>query len=106
MSMSKAIAGPRRVKVWQADATWPDDTYVVPAEDLDLVTTDRDIKAANLQLLVEKVLAWEIADQAFFDVAGADYYPTSDDPDAVETAGNVVGDAQQEMVDLARSLKQ
>ena len=85
----------------------PMDTHeFVVYEEARLIEVDRDIKAANLQLLVEKVLAWEIADQAFFDVAGADYYPTSDDPDAVETAGNVVGDAQQEMVDLARSLKQ
>ena len=59
MSMSTEIVGARRVKVWQADAEWPDDTYVVPAEDHDVLLADRDIKAANLQLLVEKVLAYD-----------------------------------------------
>ena len=34
-------------------------------DQLDTVTADRDIKAANLQLLVEKVLAWEVQDSAF-----------------------------------------
>lgn len=62
MSMSSTIAGPRRVQVWQADAEWPDDTYVVPAEDHDVVTADRDIKAANLQLLVQAVLDYDELD--------------------------------------------
>lgn len=30
-----------------------------------IVSTDRGIKAANLQLLVEKVLMWEVQDSAF-----------------------------------------
>lgn len=29
------------------------------------VETDRDIKAANLQLLVQRVLMWEVQDSAF-----------------------------------------
>lgn len=50
---------------------------------LALVTTDRDIKAANLQLLVEKVLAIDVNRQDNFD------------PYTVRDA-----------MDLARSLKQ
>ena len=86
MSMSTVITGSRRVKVWQADAEWPDDVYVVPAEDLDLVTTDRDIKAANLQLLVEKVLAYD----ALGDTASVGDLATG----------------YEDIVELARSLKQ
>lgn len=48
-------------------------------DQLELVTTDRDIKAANLQLLVEKVSAF---------------------------ADNLDFDALRSAVDLARSLKQ
>lgn len=65
MSMASTITGPRRVQVWQADAEWPDDVYVVPAEDHDVLQADRDIKAANLQILVEKVLTFETQDSAF-----------------------------------------
>lgn len=94
MSMAITIVGPRRVKVWEADATWPDDTYVVPAEDYDLIEVDRDIKAANLQLLVEKVLAHQEACER------------------CERGGNDVADvfeaeaAWTHLTDLARSLKQ
>lgn len=56
MSMASTITGPRRVQVWQADAEWPDDVYVVPAEDHDVLQADRDIKAANLKTLVGMVL--------------------------------------------------
>ena len=97
MSMSKAIAGPRRVKVWQADAEWPDDAYVVPAEDYDLTEVDRDIKAANLQLLVEKVLYMDAAGERFEQNTNA----------TVEgTLGDEWQRASEELVDLARSLKQ
>lgn len=34
-------------------------------DQLALVTTDRDIKAANLRLLVEKVLVWAVQDSVF-----------------------------------------
>lgn len=34
-------------------------------DQLAAVTADRDIKAANLQLLVDKVLAWEVRDSSF-----------------------------------------
>ena len=34
-------------------------------EDVGPIVADRDIKAANLQLLVEKVLAWETCDSVF-----------------------------------------
>ena len=34
-------------------------------EDVEPIVADRDIKAANLQLLVEKVLAWETCDSVF-----------------------------------------
>ena len=82
MSMASTIVGPRRVKVWEADAEWPDDAYVVPAEDYDMIEVDRDIKAANLHLLVEKVLAIDVdSDKGTWD--------------AIEAA-----------LDLARSLKQ
>lgn len=100
MSMSSTITGPRRVKVWQADAEWPDDTYVVPAEDYDLVTTDRDIKAANLQLLVEKVLAAsELYDLLQSDEDNAVTGIFSRSTKDVITKG-------KEALDLARSLKQ
>lgn len=79
MSMSSEITGPRRAQVWQADAEWPDDAYVVPAEDHDVVTADRDIKAANLQSLVGVI---------------------------TDFADNLDFDALRAAVDLARSLKQ
>lgn len=34
-------------------------------EDVEPIVADRDIKAANLQLLVENVLMWEVQDSAF-----------------------------------------
>lgn len=97
MSMSSTIVGPRRVKVWQADAEWPDDVYVVPAEDLDIVQVDRDIKAANLQLLVDKALVCGAAIEAFEwneNIALEDTLQ-----DAAQAAWAVVAE-------LARSLKQ
>ena len=54
-------------------------------EEARLIEVDRDIKAANLQLLVEKVLAYDALDRG-----------TVDEIDA----------ACKDMVDLARSLKQ
>lgn len=61
---------------------------------LALVTTDRDIKAANLQLLVEKVLAYEESCTRCEDQGndGADVYE----------AGLLWSD----LLNLARSLKQ
>lgn len=63
-------------------------------DQLDIVTSDRDIKAANLQLLVEDVLAY---DEACL---------------RCERNGNDGGDVHEavetwkHLVDLARSLKQ
>lgn len=56
------------------------------AEQLSVVTTDRDIKAANLQLLVDKVLAYD----------GLDDHASVEDA-VLAYAG---------MIELARSLKQ
>ena len=42
----------------------PNGEYVL-YEDVEPIVADRDIKAANLQLLVEKVLMWEVQDSAF-----------------------------------------
>jgi hypothetical protein len=74
MSMSSGITGPRRVQVWQADAEWPDDVYVIPAEDHDIVLADRDTKAANLKLLVETALAYKDARDSA--VGGPDHIDT------------------------------
>lgn len=93
MSMTSEITGSRRVKVWQADAEWPDDTFVVPAEDYDIVTTDRDIKTANLQLLVENVLSAELLQLS----TGRDISPDEQREEDRKLAA---------LVDLARSLKQ
>jgi hypothetical protein len=41
------------------------DAQHVLDEQLSTLQADRDIKAANLQLLVEKVLMWEVQDSAF-----------------------------------------
>jgi hypothetical protein len=41
-----------------------DGKYVL-YEDVEPIISDRDIKAANLKLLVEKVLMWEVQDSAF-----------------------------------------
>lgn len=62
-------------------------------DELDLITTDRDIKAANLQLLVDKVLDYkELVDSA---VGGPGHI------DAYETERLL-----DDTVALARSLKQ
>ena len=37
----------------------------VKYEDVEPIVADRDIKAANLRLLVENVLMWEVQDSAF-----------------------------------------
>lgn len=56
-------------------------------DEVKLTENDRDIKAANLQLLVEKVLIWQVQDSAF----------------------QVASELEQlfnETIELARSLKQ
>ena len=62
----------------------PDGEYVL-YEDVEPIVADRDIKAANLQLLVEKVLTID---------------------EAVEVGDHTVGSCLREAVNLARSLKQ
>lgn len=74
----------------------PDGSFVL-YEEARVIEVDRDIKAANLQLLVEKVLALETALEASDQSANAALEDTLQD--AVQAAGI-------EMVDLARSLKQ
>lgn len=68
----------------------PEHGQFVHYEEARQIEVDRDIKAANLQLLVEKVLA--------YDVTG--------DGDHINTNINTIADAYDAMVDLARSLKQ
>ena len=67
----------------------------VEYEEARLIEVDRDIKAANLQLLVEKVLAWDSA-LATMDAGDP---PTNADMQAL-------AQAEVSLVDLARSLKQ
>ena len=69
----------------------------VTYEEARLIEVDRDIKAANLQLLVEKVLTLETALDAADQNANAALEDTLND--AVQAAGIT-------LVDLARSLKQ
>lgn len=63
-------------------------------DQLDTVTADRDIKAANLQLLVEKVLEYGAFASQFED--GPPY----------DNAGKDADSMWDTLTDLARSLKQ
>lgn len=85
------------MKRYDAQGQQFDEGCLADYEEARLIEVDRDIKAANLQLLVEKVLAVETALEALEQNADA----------ALEdTLHDVVQAAGVEMVDLARSLKQ
>ena len=76
----------------------PMDTHeFVVYEEARLIEVDRDIKAANLQLLVEKVL--------YMDAAG-ERFEQNTDAAAEDTLGDAWQRASEELVDLAQSLKQ
>lgn len=66
----------------------------VKYEDVEPIVADRDIKAANLQLLVEKVLEYGAFASQFED--GPPY----------DNAGKDADSMWNKLVDLARSLKQ
>lgn len=63
-------------------------------EDVEPLVADRDIKAANLQLLVEKVLAYDAFAAQFVD--GPPY----------DNAGKDADNMWDQLLDLARSIKQ